>query len=291
MLVLRFDTESAFVLRKEEPTEANWKKWLIEMLQAVDTITRLLLKHEAPATFAVVGLLLDKAGPELSGLLKRSPLFDVQSHSYTHMGICRADTDVSVEFEEELRMTAALIEEHFGRTPVGFVAPGNFHKGIQGQKRLLEVLRRNGYRFIGTDGQGEKRLPHPAPLTQPYWYEDDGFPDLLELPLNGWHCNMLFNTGGQNPNWEPAPGFPDGGILERLPRTPEEGFTVRKREFQYAIDRDLVYSPCMHPWSICRFDPELRHLEMLIEMARENDVPVVNAVQLDGKLRANRARA
>ena len=289
MLVLRFDTESAYPLRKKPLTDNDWQELIDEMLRAVDALTGVLVRQEVPATFAVVGLLLEKAGPELSALLKRSPLFDVQSHSYTHMAIRRDDVDVTGQLDDELKMTAALIEQYFGHKPIGFVAPGNYHRGIQGQPELLRVFWDNGYRFIGTDGQGEKRLPHPAPLTQPYWYADDGFPELLELPLTGWHCNMLFNSGGQNSDWRPAPGFPDGGILEELPKTPEEGFAVRGREFRHAIDRGLVYSPCMHPWSIYRFDPELRHLEMLIEMAKESRVPVVNALQLYEELRGDAA--
>jgi hypothetical protein len=43
---------------------------------------------------------------------------------------------------------------------------------------------------------------------------------------------------------------------------------------------DLIYTPSLHPWSIYRFDPELEHLDRLIEMAKENDVPVLNAMQL-----------
>lgn len=134
--------------------------------------------------------------------------------------------------------------------------------------------------FVGSDGSGPPEQPMPALFTQPYWYAEDGFPDLLELPLNGWHCNKLFNTGGQNDNWQPAPGWPDGTILEKLPETVEEGFQARAKELQHAIDNDLIYTPSLHPWSIYRFDPELEHLDRLIEMAKENDVPVLNAMQL-----------
>ena len=56
---------------------------------------------------------------------------------------------------------------------------------------------------------------------------------------------------------------PDGAVLERLPRTPAEGFDARRREFDYAIAQRLIYAPCMHPWSIHRFDPRLAHLHRL----------------------------
>ena len=69
------------------------------------------------------------------------------------------------------------------------------------------------------------------------------------------------------------------------PATVEEGFQARKKEFQYAIDRNLVYSPAMHPWSVYRFDPELKHIEWLIEMAHEENVPIMNCYQLYEKYR------
>ena len=116
----------------------------------------------------------------------------------------------------------------------------------------------------------------PAPFTQPYWYVDDGFLDLLEELVIGWHCNMLFNTGGQSDGFKPQVGFPDGTILEKTPETVEEGFAARAREFQYAIANELVYAPAYHPWSIYRFDPEMEHLDGLIEMAKANGVPVLN---------------
>lgn len=281
MLVLRFDLESAFALHREPPTPANWRKWINEMLAAVSGICKVLNRQHVPATFFTVGLLLEKAGNELALLLGKNPLFDIESHTYSHWKIWKSDQKVSMDtFRDELTKTSDLIFQYFGHRPAGFCAPGNFFRGLRGKKAQLEVLREQGYRFTGTDGQGENPLPFPAPITQPYWYDRDGFPDLLELPLNGWHCNMLFNTGHQNDNWQPAPGFPDGSILEKLPATIEEGFQVRKKEFEYAIENELIYAPCMHPWSVYRFDPELEHLEKLIEMARQRNQPVVNCRQL-----------
>ena len=67
----------------------------------------------------------------------------------------------------------------------------------------------------------------------------------------------------------------------------EDGFQARAKELQHAIDNDLIYTPCLHPWSIYRFDPELEHLDRLIEMAKENDVPVLSAMQLYEECRAD----
>jgi peptidoglycan/xylan/chitin deacetylase (PgdA/CDA1 family) len=289
MLLLRFDVESAYALRQEPPTEANWQKWIAESLAGVTSIVRVLERHNVPATFYITGLVLEHAGIELAALLKPNPLFDIESHSYSHPQIMGPGWEMSRgELHDELIRTSDLIFKYFGHRPIGFCAPGNYYRGLHGRTRLLAALWEEGYQFIGTDGMDARGFPFPAPMTQPYWYTEDGFPDLLEIPITGWHCNALFNSGHQNNNWQPAPAFPDGSILETLPVTVEEGFAARKREFDYAIVHGLIYAPCMHPWSVYRFDPELKHLDWLIQMAKDNHLQVLNCSQLNDSLRRQR---
>jgi peptidoglycan/xylan/chitin deacetylase (PgdA/CDA1 family) len=278
-LILHFDTES--VRAKAPPdysTDAARPDWLDEALKAAASICNVLNDTGARASFFIVGRLLELAGDEYADLLGNER-FDIGNHTFNHWKVCPAKSDDYVErFTDELTRTAQQIERCFGTAPTGFTTPGGYYRGLAGKTQPLGVLHDQGYRYISSDAQPRRDSPacSPAPFNQPHWYDEDGFGDLLEIPLTGWHCNLLFNTGGQNDNWQPAPGFPDGTILERLPRTVEEGFAVRKKEFQYAIDHDLVYQPCMHPWSVYRADPMLDHLRRLIEMARAHDVPVVN---------------
>jgi len=279
MIVLRFDLESAYALAGVE-TEENWRTWIDEVVASVTNIARVLKSRNVPATFFILGKVLEHGGGRLTPILKSHPGVDIQSHTYSHMPI-NSDAPAHVEkLRRELRLTAELIEKHFGERPIGLCGPGNYYRGLQGYKKALGMLWEEGYRFIGTDGEGPPEQPMPAPMTQPYWYVADGFPDLLEEPITGWHCNMLFNTGGQSDGFKPQVGFPDGSMLEKIPETIDEGFDARARELQYAIDHGLVYAPAHHPWSIYRFDPEMEHLGRLIDMAKANDVAVMNCRQL-----------
>lgn len=275
-LVLRFDVESAAALHApSDRTDAKWAEWIEESLAGVASICRVLNELKARASFFMVGELLARAGRRYAELLAGNERFNIGNHTYTHMWILGDDTGC---FRDELLRTTDLIERHFAFVPIGFTAPGCFHRGLRGRAAQLKVLWEGGYRHVTTDGAAGPQAPpnSPAPFTQPYWYTDEGFPEILEVPLTGWHCNMLFNTGHQNDGWRPAPGLPDGTVVERLPRTVEEGFAIRKGELEYAIENRLVYSPCMHPWSLYRFDPELKHLRRLIEVAMDRGVPCVN---------------
>ena len=276
MFILKFDFETAYALEPDLESEQSWRRWLDEGLAAVEKISSTLKRRNAPATFYIVGRVLEREGEAIAAMLD-APLFDIQSHTYTHMHIKDDNPDVLRQFDSELQKTAGLIERYFAHRPIGFCAPGGFYRGLRGHPKQLKILWDNGYMFVSTDGSGPPEQWMPAPFVQPYWYTEEGFPELLEVPVTGWHCNMLFNTGHQNDNWKPAPGFPDGTVLEHLPSTVEEGLQARSREFQYAIDNGLIYQPAMHPWSVFRFDPEMEHLEGLVDMAEENGVPIVNS--------------
>ena len=289
-LVLRFDVESAAALASPaERTDAAWAVWIEESLAAVRALGAALNDHDAPASFFIVGELLARAGDRYAALLAERPGFDIGNHTFTHMCIVRAEGEQPIEqFRDELRATGALIRRHFGLDPIGFTAPGCFHNGLRGRAEQLRVLWEEGCRHITTSGRAAPDEPRrgPAPIVNPFWYAEDGFPGLLEEPLSGWHCNLLFNSGRQNDGWQPARGFPDGAVLDHLPRTVEEGFAVRLRELEYAVAHGLIYAPAMHPWSVCRFDPDLIHLRRLIDAARHRGLPVLNCRQVYEELRA-----
>ena len=234
VFALKFDLESAYALEPGNESEEKWRQWSKESLAAVKRISSVLERNDAPATFFIVGKVLERAGQDFASVLK-NPVYDIESHTYSHMVINRADPAVLDQFDWELRKTAELIERYFGARPHGFCAPGGFYRGLRDCPKQLEILWEQGYTFVNTDGEGPSGQPMPAPFTQPYWYSEEGFPDILEIPVTGWHCNMLFNSGHQSDGYRPAPGFPDGTILEKLPATVDEGFYARAKEFQFAI--------------------------------------------------------
>jgi len=70
--------------------------------------------------------------------------------------------------------------------------------GMQGHPDRLKILWDNGARFIGTDSARPPRAVMPAPFVQPYWYEKEGFPELLEnydtIGLAQLHALSRWNT-------------------------------------------------------------------------------------------------
>ena len=269
VLLLGFDTESDIAAGNETDVDESIR----ESLSAVSLITTILDEYQASATFFILGRLLDYAGDEYGKLLGGQKNFDIESHTYTHRPL-KPPSELSLqELDDEVKETKKLIQKFFGVEAIGVRAPGNYYKGLQGHPDRLKILWDNGVRFLGSDGEGPPEAHFPAPFTQPYWYKKEGFSNLLELPITGFHCTYLLQTIGDL-HWKDKVGFPTGEILRELPKTVGEQILVRQKEFQYAIDNDLLYSPALHPWSIYRFDKKLRCLRFLIQMAKDNSVPI-----------------
>ena len=170
------------------------------------------LRHRAPASFFIVAQLAVAAGARLREILDHD-LFDLQSHSFTHDNML-AIRDDAAAVRRELVDSKRVIEDLFGREVIGFTAPGGFAHGFLGEARLLEALWEAGYRYVRTLSWQPNNVA-PAPLTQPFWFSDDGYPDLLEISAHAWHDNIL--TGQPSPlAWPPALPW---GYPSRLPTT------------------------------------------------------------------------
>ena len=161
------------------------------------------LRHRAPASFFIVARLVEAAGPRLREILDHD-LFDLQSHSFTHANML-AIRDDPASVRRELVDSKRLIEDLFGREVIGFTAPGGSARGFLGEPKLLEALWDAGYRYVRTLSWQPGNLA-PAPLTQPFWFADDGFPELLEISAHAWHDNILTGQPSAAAWPRPCPG-------------------------------------------------------------------------------------
>lgn len=245
-------------------------------LKAAPVLARWHEKHEIPATFFILGTTLEQKGPELKAILGANPLFDVQSHTYSHRqlrdnkmhgpGVSLEDLRLEVERGKQ------LVEEVFERPCIGIRAGCGFYCGMQGEAERLQVIADCGAKFISTDLRG----PHeslPGGLSQAYWYDEEGFPNLLELPGHGWH-DLVLRTA----NWGYPPlAWPSllaWGIPNRPVATPEEECAVQRVWIDKASDLQLDFiSPVYHPHSIYRFSNDCRIIDLLMRYIKEREMP------------------
>lgn len=236
---------------------------------AVDRLAQLHKRHEIPATFFIVGRLLERDGTAYRRLLDHS-LFDVQSHSWSHQILKDSRPHgpaVSLEeMEKEVAEGKRWVEEVFGRECIGLRPGCGFENGFQGQPDRLAILRRHGVKFVSADLRGPLDSI-PNDMEQPYTYEGDGYGDIWEIPGHGWHDNVLKGWTGHITY---APPVYDFALPQGPPRTVVECFAQEGRWLEHAVEAGLGFvSLVQHPWSIMQFDEDMATIELLLVRARQ----------------------
>jgi peptidoglycan/xylan/chitin deacetylase (PgdA/CDA1 family) len=235
-----------------------------------------------PATLFIVGQTLESCIPNFQAL-QNDPLFDLQQHTYSHqlLKTVYIDDGKSIrvvrgvaleETRKEVRKTNQLLKMHLDVTCIGLTGPWCYYRGLRDRPDILHVLHEEGIRFTRTDGRNEKDW-HPVSMDlQPYWYDNLGFPDILEVPIHGWHdCVIRAEVLG----WEDLGGYVDSV----------------KPYIDRAAGENKVFSLCQHDWSSIRADPEMRATEAIIYYALDHGVRFMTYQAFYEACRAARPRS
>lgn len=212
----------------------------------------------APATFFILGRILEASPDDLKPLAK-DPLFDLEQHTYSHVllkTVCmEKDGKVEVfrggsleQIRSEVSRTNRLLRDRLGLACLGLTGPFGYYRGLSDRPDVLEILHSEGIRFTRTYGRNEKDYQPLSFAAQPFWYEPQGFPDILEIPFQGWQDVYLRDRYGWSNQRE---------YIDHLLKDCDE-----------AARLDAVWSYCTHDWSAMRADEDLRYIRELIDRAR-----------------------
>ncbi len=222
--------------------------------------------HEAlgvPATLFVCGKTLLHNLPAL-GKAAANELFDIQQHTYSHI-LFKPDDWQGGGFLEstpealahEVRATSELLAEHLGVDCIGLRTPHGYHQGLADRAGSLKMLSDNGIKFVSSWGRNEQG-GNPTPFShQPYWYDTQGFPELLEIPFQGWLDATWFEQFG-----------PDNS----------EGYLEILKSAVDTIEREnLVYGVCFHDWAMVHYHEATRAwVRRFIEYTLSRGIPVMS---------------
>jgi len=238
-------------------------------LEACRQIVGIHREREIPATFFIVGELLEKEGEGFKQLLDEPGLFEIASHTYSHrmlrdQPICGPAVSAE-DIHTEIFRGKELVEDVFGRECLGLRPGCGFDVGLRGAPAVVAEVAAAGYCYISSRSWG----PHytlPAPLEQAHTYGEEGHAELWEFPLHGWHENVLKGhnaTPGRLLLWPPLyPELQPTGYV----KTPEEEFNVHRFFIDRALAEGLEYVTLIwHPWSLGRFDPPMQMLELVFD--------------------------
>ncbi len=221
-------------------------------VEAVRSLVGIHRRQKIPATFFLVGILVEHNREELKDLLD-DDLFEVASHTYMHRHI---ESMPLGEVRDQLRRTQDLLGEVFGCAPVGFRTPGGTTAGYRGDRERLSVFAEMGFAYVSSQGWGPGQTM-PAPVIPPFDYREEGFPGLLEIPMHGWHENLFTRV---HP-WQ-SPSQP---LNSEAPRNIEGWMAPFLSDVETAVSGSMpYYGPTMHPWSLRRFDPECEQVSAFL---------------------------
>lgn len=193
-------------------------------------------------------------------------LFDMQQHTFSHVpfkdivyspepgivGTIPASPPVALV--EELAFTSRLLRDHLGIDCVGLRTPFGYYRGLRDRPDLLEIVRGAGLRYITSWGRNEDN-GNPTPWVQPFTYEAEGYPDILELPFQFWLDVVWFDQHGYDTG---------AAFLDALKGAVDE-----------VADNDLVFGACFHDWVMLASDERtVGWLRGFFRYARERGVEV-----------------
>jgi hypothetical protein len=175
------------------------------------------------------------------------------------------------QFPREIAESKSRLEDVFGRPITGFRPPVSSADALCPAPEALRLLDAAGYNYVSSLAWG----PHwslPALLVKPFTYAAQGYPNLWELPPCGWHENLLKGNNGCGPvriGLFP-PAMPET-VPDHYITTPEEEVRYNNRPFiDKAVREDFPFiSLIWHPWSLHRFDPDMKMLDLTFSYVRE----------------------
>ena len=224
---------------------------------------------DAQASIFIVGQTLEKNAAIAQKVLGFGHL-EFHQHTYSHVllktvvqenedGITIFPSGTFEEICEEIEKGQRTLLDVLGIKGIGLTAPYNYYRGLGDRLDILEVLRENNIKFVRSAGRNEHDW-QPVPFEwQPYFYEPQGYPEILECPLHGWQdCIAREKLGWSNIS---------------------EYTKWIKRDIDYASAHDLDFVYCSHDWSSIRHDPTLDHIAEMISYAREQGMEVINYSQ------------
>lgn len=233
----------------------------------LEQATRVHETYDAPCTLFVTGTTLENNVGSFSAIAAKPQLFDVESHTYSHTLLKTVYQDVdgkitiwrggSIEaLREEISRSVELTRELLGVEVKGLCGPWCYYRGLSDRPDILEVAHDCGIRFTRTWGRNEKDWQPTELSLQPFWYEPQGFPDILEMPVHGWQDCIWRDTHG----WTDVQGF----------------LRYQCELVDEAADKDCVLNLCAHDWSAIREDPEMTIVSAILSRARERGVRVMS---------------
>jgi len=246
------------------PGRVPGEKWVGQRL-AEDTTKRFLERagqiHRevgVPATIFMVGCNIERHLPQLEACLA-SGYFEIAQHTYEHFPL-KTVVEESPDniylpglpvdrIEEQLARPVELLKKHLGIRCHGVTAPYSYYRGLADRPDILAIVAQLGMSYVRSYGRNCKDYFPLGWEVQPFWYARQGFPAILEIPMQGWIDAQWRREHGWS-NWSAYHDY------------------VKTLVDQVA-DSGHCWSHCQHDWTSLLYDDNLAWTRKLLEYAAQ----------------------
>lgn len=210
-----------------------------------------------PATIFMVGANIERHRDLLVACLA-SGQFEIAQHTQEHYPL-KTVLEESPEnvylpglaferIEEQLARPVELLRKHLGVECRGLTAPYTYYRGLADRPDILALVARHGMCYVRSNGRNSQDY-FPPPALEPFWYARQGFPDLLEIPLQGWIDAQFRREHGWG-NWPAWHAYLKGRVDE-------------------VAAAGGCWSLCQHDWTSIMDDERLAWTRKFLEYAAE----------------------
>jgi peptidoglycan/xylan/chitin deacetylase (PgdA/CDA1 family) len=225
-------------------------------------IVKLHAELQVPATIFMVGCNIERHLGELEDCLA-SGMFEIAQHTQEHYPLKTVLEETGsrtylkgLDFnriEEQIAKPAALLKKYLGVDCKGITTPYTHYRGLSDRPDILEIISRNG--MVYTRSYGRNSLDY-FPLAwdvQPFFYDRQGFPELLECPVQGWIDAQWRHDNG----WDKQ----------------AEYFSYLKDQVDAFHDKAICWAHLQHDWTSLLCDENLAWTRKFLEYARDKFDP------------------
>ncbi|MEN6492807.1 MAG: polysaccharide deacetylase family protein [Thermoguttaceae bacterium] len=246
------------------PGRVPGEKWVGQPVP--ENATEVFLEHVlrihqevgVPATLFLVGCKVQRHVPQLQACLE-SGLFEIAQHTYEHYPL-KTVVEESPEnvflpglplerIDEQLTRPVEILKELLGVQCQGVTAPYTYFRGLADRPDILAIVARNEMSYVRSYG---RNCHDYFPLgwdVQPFWYARQGFPSILEIPVQGWIDAQWRREHG----WENWPAYHE----------------YLKTQVDQVAENGCCWSHCQHDWTSMFYDERLIWTRKFLEYAAE----------------------
>lgn len=176
----------------------------------------LFYELDCPVTWFLTGKTLEKYPKEFQRI-EKDKFIELQAHTYDHIllktvlikvpkgRMVHGKKDWFInpgssldEIDKDLTKCQKVFQDVLGRKAIGLTTPWGYYRGLADRPDILQIVDNHGFKFLRSFARDEND-GNPVPFEwQPFFYEVQGYPHILEFMIHGYQDDFYWDFFGDH---------------------------------------------------------------------------------------------